>query len=146
MLAALGNPGVGIVQRVHQPEDEAVKGFLLRQAKLFNDADFFPYCRPRWLTQLLEGQLEVRNVARLDADELAADKINGQALASRDQNLQIGLVTIERPLAILSHAAIDDGQVGPNAKIHIHDGLVDAEGMHGPPVGTGQNTHRVFHR
>src|SRR5438874_1026436 len=38
VLAALSNPGVGIVQRIHEPEYEAIERLLFGRAKLFDDA------------------------------------------------------------------------------------------------------------
>jgi hypothetical protein len=61
------------------------------------------------------------------------------------QYLQIGFIAIEWPLAILSNAAIDDSQVRLDTTIHIHDALVDTEGMHRAAVRPGQNTHWIFH-
>src|SRR6266852_9140105 len=84
-------------------------------------------------------------IAWIDANELAADQVNGQAITSSHQYLQVGFIAIERPLAILTHAAIDDGQVGLDAAIHIDNALSNSKGMHGSPVRAGQNTHRVFH-
>src|SRR6266516_2006005 len=87
----------------------------------------------------------MRNIAWLDANELAADQVNGQAITSRHQHLQVCLLAIERPLTILTYTAIDDGQIGLDAAIHINDALGDTQRMHSPAIGTRQNAHRVFH-
>src|SRR5437867_8127369 len=41
MFATLCEPGVGIIQGIHHPEDEAVEGLLFWQTKLFNNTDIF---------------------------------------------------------------------------------------------------------
>src|SRR5258708_28902745 len=52
---------------------------------------------------------------------------------------------IEWPLRILSNAGMDNSQVRLDTTIHIHDALVDTEGMHRAAVRPGQNTHWIFH-
>src|SRR5579884_3167979 len=146
VLAALGDPGVGIVKRVHQPEDETVERLLLGQAEFFNHAHIFARRSPGWLAHLLQRQPQVWNVTRLDAHHLAANEINGEAVAPGNQHLQIGFIAIERSLAILADAAIHNRQVGLDTEIHIDDALVNAEGMHRAAVGARQNAHQVLHR
>src|SRR5215469_10900358 len=145
MLAALRNPAIGIVEGVHQPEDEAVEGLRFWKTKLLDHPGFFANQGPRRLTQLLQGQLQMGDIAWFDAHQLAADQVNGQAITSSHQYLQIGFIAVEWPLTILTHATIDDGQVWLDATIHINDALGDPKGMHGPSVRAGQYAHRVFH-
>ena len=118
---------------------------MLWQAELLDDAYLFAHQLPGRFTELLQRQFEVRDVSRLDADELAADKVDGQAIAASDQHLQVGLIAIERAFAVLPNAAINDGEVGFDAAVHVYDGLVDAEGVHGTAIRSRQNAHGIFH-
>src|SRR6266487_2541887 len=59
----------------------------------------------------------------INANELAADLIDCQAISSCYQYLQVRF----------------------DAAIHIHDRLVDAERMHGPSIRTREHTHWIFH-
>ena len=70
------------------------------------------------------------NILRFYADDLAANKINGQTIATGYQYLQVSPVTIEWAFTILSDAPIDNGQIGPDAAVHINNTLIDAQGMH----------------
>src|SRR5205085_1885355 len=97
----------------HQPEDEAVEGLLLWEAKLLDHdgiTSIFTNQGPRGLAQLFHGQLQVRDMVWLDANQLTAGQVNGQAITSGHQYLQVGFIAIERSLPILTDAAIDDGQ------------------------------------
>src|SRR6266702_7448600 len=87
----------------------------------------------------------MRNIAWLDAYQLAAGQVNAQAITSSYQYLQVCFLAIERSLTILTHAAVDDGQIRLDAAIHIHNALGYPQGMHSPSIGTRQNAHRVFH-
>src|SRR5713226_7209894 len=101
MFAALGYPCVRVVQRVHQPEDKAIEGLDFRETELFDDLNVSTGQCPGGFADLFQGKFEMGNSARLDADELAADEINGQAIATGYQDPEISLITVERAFAIL---------------------------------------------
>src|SRR5947209_19938986 len=48
MFAALGKPRIGIVQRIHQPEDKTVERFLFGQTELLDYANIFSSKGPGW--------------------------------------------------------------------------------------------------
>ena len=75
---------------------------MLWQAELLDDAYLFALQLPGRFTELLQRQFEVQDVSRLDADKLAADKVDGQAIAASDQHLQVGLIAVERAFAVLA--------------------------------------------
>ena len=55
-------------------------------------------------------------------------------------------MAVERPIAILAHAAIYYAQRRSEAAVHVHDALLDAQRMHRTPVLTRQQAHQVLHR
>lgn len=112
MLATSRQPGIRIVQRVHKPEDETIKGVLSWQAKGFQYSRVFAYIMHIWLTELVKGQAQVRDGAWRYIDKGAAGEIDRQAIASGNQDLEIRFSAIEWPLAILPYTAINNVQVG----------------------------------
>src|SRR5438876_11233490 len=98
MFPTFGEPGIGIVQGINQPEDKTVKRILCGQTELFDDANIFSNKAPGWSANLLQCQLEVRNIARFDSNCLTTDEINGETIASGNKYLQVGLVAVERSI------------------------------------------------
>jgi hypothetical protein len=145
VLPTLGKPRIGIVQGIHQPENKAVERFLPGQTELFDDTNIFSDKAPGWLTDLLQGQFEMWNIARFDSNGLTAHKINGEAIAPSKKYLQLRLVAIEWSIPVLADTAINNVEVGLEAPVHIDNALIYAKGMHGTAVRAWENTHTILH-
>ena len=141
-----GQPMIGIVKGIHQPEHEAVErrypGQGIRLCPLHGLAE------QTRLTgaQLPQAQAQMADAQRIDLHQPAAGQVHGQAVAPGHQQAQVGGVAVERPIPILAHTAVDYAQVRPDAAVEVHDALLDAPRVHRPPVLARQQAHQVLHR
>src|SRR5579875_621910 len=108
MLPTPRDKAIRIVKRVHEPEDKAIRCLLSGKLELFDQAHLLTYRLPQGGTQLFQRQPQIGNVAWLHTNQLAADQIDRQTIASGYQHLQVGFLAVERPFTMLAHTAIDN--------------------------------------